>query len=101
MKIYSVGIYEPFSIRSRTAEELAGPMVMQQIAEMTGGRHFPVENLNDLPDIARKIGYEIRNLYVIGYAPDNDERDGKWRKIKVEVSPLRGLPRLRLYNKAG
>lgn len=101
VQIYAVGIYEPYSSRSRTPEELAGPSLLTEIAEMTGGRQFPVENLNDLPDIARKIGRELRNLYVVGYSPSNSKRDGKWRKIQVKLSPPRGLPPLHLYNKAG
>lgn len=101
VQIYAVGIYEPYSSRSRTPEELAGPSLLTEIAEMTGGRQFPVENLNDLPDIARKIGRELRNLYIVGYSPSNSKRDGKWRKIQVKLSPPRGLPPLHLYNKAG
>ncbi len=101
VQIYAVGIYEPYSNRSRTPEELAGPSLLTEIAEMTGGRQFPVENLNDLPDIARKIGRELRNLYVIGYSPTNAKRDGKWRRIQVKLQPPRGLPPLHLYNKAG
>ncbi len=101
VQIYAVGIYEPYSSRSRTPEELAGPSLLTEIAEMTGGRQFPVENLNDLPDIARKIGRELRNLYVVGYAPTNSKRDGKWRKIQVKLTPPRGLPPLHLYNKSG
>jgi Ca-activated chloride channel family protein len=101
VQIYAVGIYEPYSSRSRTPEELAGPSLLTEIAEMTGGRQFPVENLNDLPDIARKIGRELRNLYVVGYAPSNAKRDGKWRKIQVKLNPPRGLPPLHLYNKSG
>jgi Ca-activated chloride channel family protein len=101
VQIYAVGIYEPYSSRSRTPEELAGPSLLTEIAEMTGGRQFPVENPNDLPDIARKIGRELRNLYVIGYTPSNGARDGKWRKITVQLNPPRGLPPLQLFNKAG
>lgn len=101
VQIYAVGIFEPYSSRSRTPEELAGPGLLTEIAEMTGGRQFPVENPNDLPDIARKIGRELRNLYVLGYTPTNDTRDGKWRKIQVQLKPPRGLPPLQLFNKAG
>jgi Ca-activated chloride channel family protein len=101
VQIYAVGIYEPYSNRSRSPEELAGPGLLTEIAEMTGGRQFPVENLNDLPDIARKIGRELRNLYVLGYTPTNTEHDGKWRKIQVTLKPPRGLPPLQLFNKAG
>lgn len=101
VQIYAVGIFEPYSSRSRTPEELAGPGLLTEIAEMTGGRQFPVENPNDLPDVARKIGRELRNLYVLGYTPTNDSRDGKWRKIQVTLKPPRGLPPLQLFNKAG
>ncbi len=101
VQIYAVGIFEPYTSRSRTPEELAGPSLLTEIAEMTGGRQFPVENPNDLPDIARKIGRELRNLYVIGYSPENDERNGKWRKIQVKLKPPRGLPPLQLFNKSG
>ncbi len=57
--------------RGRTAEELSGPGLLSEIAEQTGGRHFPVENLNELPDVAAKIGIELRNQYVLGYTPTN------------------------------
>jgi VWFA-related protein len=101
VQIYAVGIYEPYSSRSRTPEELAGPSLLTEIAESTGGRQFPVENPNDLPDIAQKIGRELRNLYVIGYTPTNLDRDGKWRKISVKLNAPRGLPPLQLFNKSG
>ena len=48
-------------------------------------------NLNDLPDIAAKIGIELRNQYVLGYSPTNQERDGKYRRVKVKLIQPRGL----------
>jgi hypothetical protein len=39
------------------------------MTELTGGRAFSVENLNDLPDIAAKIGAELPNQYILGYHP--------------------------------
>ncbi len=101
VQIYAIGIYEPFSHRSRTPEEMAGPGLLTEIAEQTGGRQFPVENINELPDIAEKIGIELRNQYVIGYVPTNEQRDGKWRRVKVEVKKIRGMPQLRPYFRDG
>ncbi|MBI4444048.1 MAG: VWA domain-containing protein [Acidobacteria bacterium] len=101
VQMYAVGIYEPYSNRSRTPEELAGPSLLTELSESTGGRQFPVENINDLPDITSKISRELRNLYVIGYTPTNPDRDGKWRKIQVKLNPPRGLPPLQLFNKSG
>ena len=101
VQLYAVGIYDPLGSRTRTSEELNGPSLLAEITEMTGGRAFPVENLNDLPDIAAKIGMELRNQYVLGYKPANMERDGKWRKIKVRLKPPKGLPPLNVYSRAG
>ena len=50
--------------RGRTPEELSGPGLLTDISEPTGGRHFVVENLSELPDVAAKIGIELRNQYV-------------------------------------
>ena len=100
VQLYAIGIYNPVGSRP-TPEEMAGPSLLGDLAELTGGRAFTVENLNDLPDIAAKIGMELRNQYVIGYRPANKDRDGKWRKIKVKLRPPKGLPPLNVYAKAG
>jgi len=100
-QLYAMGIFEPMSQRSRTAEELAGPGLLSELASMTGGRHFPVENLNDLPDIAAKIGIELRNQYVLGYTSKNLTRDGKYRRVTVKLNQPRGLPPLKALYRQG
>jgi Ca-activated chloride channel family protein len=100
-QVYAIGIYDPIGIRSRSSEELNGPSLLSEMTEMTGGRVFPVDNLNELPDIAAKIGMELRNQYVLGYKPSNAKRDGIWRKIKVKLKPPKGLPPLNVYAKTG
>jgi len=101
VQIYAIGIFEPVSARGRTAEELSGPSLLSEMAEQTGGRHFPVENLNELPDVAAKIGIELRNQYILGYTPKNQERDGKYRKVQVKLVQPRGLPPLRAFWRLG
>jgi VWFA-related protein len=101
VQIYAIGIYESVGGRSRTPEEMAGPSLLSEIAEQTGGRQYPVENLNELPDIAAKIGVELRNQYVLGYSPQNQERDGKFRRVQVKLVQPRGLPPLRAYWRLG
>lgn len=101
VQIYAIGIFEPVSSRGRTAEELNGPSLLGEVAEQTGGRHFPVDNLNELPDIAAKIGIELRNQYTLGYTPINQERDGKYRRVQVKLVQPRGLPPLRAYWRMG
>jgi Ca-activated chloride channel family protein len=96
--VYAIGIYDRYF---QTQEERLGPELLGQVAELSGGRAFTVENPNDLADVATKIGIELRNQYVLGYRPHNGLRDGKWRKIKVKLLPPKGLPPLRVYARTG
>jgi len=100
-QLYAIGIYDPLGYRNRTPEELNGPSLLAEITELTGGRVFAVEHLNDLPDIASKIGMELRNQYVLGYRPSNHVHDARWRKIKVKLRAPKGLPPLSVYAKTG
>jgi VWFA-related protein len=101
VQVYAIGIYEEGPVRSRTPEESAGPALLATIAEQTGGRQYEVDNLNELPDVAAKIGVELRNQYVLGYSPQNLDRDGKYRHVVVKVIPPRGLPLLRPFWRLG
>ena len=101
VQIYAIGIYESVGGRSRTPEEMNGPGLLTEIAEQTGGRQYQVENLNELPDIAAKIGVELRNQYILGYSPRNTVRDGKYRHVQVKLVQPHGLPPLRPFWKQG
>jgi Ca-activated chloride channel family protein len=100
-QLYAIGIFDPVGYRNRTLEEGNGPSLLSEVTELTGGRVFPVEKLEDLPDIASKIGMELRNQYVLGYHPSNKAHDARWRKVKIKLRPPRGLPPLTVYNKTG
>lgn len=101
VQIFAIGIFEPLGDRGRTPEEAEGPSLLSQLARQTGGRMYPVTNIAELPDIAAKIGTELRNEYVIGYTPKNQTRDGKYRRVKVKLDPPRGLPPLKAYYRLG
>ncbi len=101
VQIYSIGIFEPIGARSRTPEEMGGPGLLNDLSEQTGGRSFNVENLADLPDVAAKIGLELRNQYVLGYTPKNAARDGKYRKVEVKLVKVKDLPPLRARYRPG
>jgi Ca-activated chloride channel family protein len=101
VQIYAIGIYEMGPNRGRTPEEASGPALLTEITEPTGGRQYEVDNINELPDVAAKIGVELRNQYILGYAPQNQERDGKYRRVQVKIIQPRGLPPLRAYWRTG
>ena len=98
--IYAIGVYESAGVRSRTPEEASGPGLMSELCDQTGGRHFPAE-IAELPDIAAKIGVELRNRYVLGYIPTDRQHDGRYHHVRVQVVPPRGLPPLRAYWRTG
>jgi Ca-activated chloride channel family protein len=101
VQIYSIGIYEPIMARGRTPEEASGPELLRRLAEETGGRHFSVDNLAELPDVAAKIGIELRNQYVLGYVPKNASRDGKYRRVSVKLTNISGLGQLKPMFRTG
>jgi len=101
VQVYAIGIFESISGRGRTPEETMGPGLLNEMAEQTGGRAFPVENVAELPDIAAKIGVELRNQYVLYYSPKNISRDGKYRHVNVKLVQPRGLPTLKAFYRLG
>ncbi|HEX3744607.1 MAG TPA: VWA domain-containing protein [Bryobacteraceae bacterium] len=98
--IYAIGVYESASVRSRTPEEAGGPGLLSDLCEQTGGRHFPAD-VTELPDIAAKIGVELRNRYVLGYIPTAQQHDGRYHPVTVKVIPPHGLPPLRAFWRRG
>jgi Ca-activated chloride channel homolog len=97
-QLYAMGIFDGHRI-GRKSQERYGWSLLSELVETTGGRLFPVSKLSDLPDIASKIGMELRNQYVVGYKP-RDTRH-KWRKIKVKLNVPKGLPPVKVYAKMG
>ena len=94
--IYAIGVFGGGS----TPEEAGGPELLGHIAESTGGRMY-VADPADLPDIAKRIGIELRNRYILAFAPTSQAHDGKYHHIQVKVVPPRGLPPLQAHWRTG
>jgi Ca-activated chloride channel homolog len=90
--IYAVGIYEPWDLLDRTPEELAGPSLLKEVAEQTGGREYSVGYVGRLADITKTIGIALRNLYVLGFSPTNTRRDGRYHAVQIKIVRTHGLP---------
>jgi VWFA-related protein len=58
---------------------------LRQIADKTGGRVYPVKQLQQLEPAYAQIAAELRTQYSLGYYPTNDKHDGRWRELRVEV----------------
>jgi VWFA-related protein len=60
--------------------------VARKITDETGGRMIVVNNEKHLQEAFDQISEELRSQYTLGYYPTNSARDGKFRKIKIDVS---------------
>ncbi len=99
VQIYAIGIVDSFS--SELAQGRTGRQVIEDLVQITGGRAFFPDSVNELEDICTKIGLELRNQYVLGYRSRNEARDGRWRKIHLRVNPPKGLGNLTVRAKSG
>jgi Ca-activated chloride channel homolog len=94
--IYAIGVFGG----GISSEEYGGPYLLSKIAEQTGARLFEAIP-SELPDTALRIGLDLRNRYVLGYAPRDQRRDGRYHRIQVKVLPPRGLPKLKPHWRLG
>ena len=101
VQIYSMGVFEPVLLPGLTGAEISGPQLLAEISEQTGGRAFPARSFNALPSIAKRIGIELRNEYILAYSPSNANRDGKYRKVQVNLQAPPGLTDLKARWRSG
>ncbi len=66
---------------------------LRTFTKETGGQAWFPRFYGEFPGIFRAIHEVLRNQYALTYAPSNTVRDGKFRKIKIElVDPTNGQP---------
>jgi len=62
------------------------PDVAHKLADETGGRMIAVNSEKKFEEAFDQISEELRSQYTLGYYPSNTSKDGKFRKIRVDVS---------------
>ena len=65
---------------------------LNTFARRTGGKAWFPRFMGEYPGILQQVGVELRNQYSIGYIPSNPAKDGKFRKVKVDVVDENGSP---------
>jgi Ca-activated chloride channel homolog len=74
---------------------------LRTFAKETGGMAFFPRFYGEFPGIFQQVAQALRNQYAITYQPSNKTRDGKFRKITVElVNPATNEP-LRVVDEKG
>jgi VWFA-related protein len=80
--VYSIGLLSEEEPREARAAKRA----LNSLAETSAGFTYFPKDLAEVERITPEIAHEIRNQYTIVYSPLNDNLDGSFRKIKVELS---------------
>ena len=62
-----------------------GESYLRKMSDETGGHVFKVDRKHSLDDIFKQLQEEMRTQYAIGYAPQNDTKDGSYRKIDIKL----------------
>jgi len=99
VQIYGIGIVDEWN--SQLGAGRTGRALVEDLADLTGGRAFFPDSVYELEDICTKIAVELKNQYVIGYHSTNGAKDGKWRKVRLKVNPPKGIQRLNVRAKQG
>jgi Ca-activated chloride channel family protein len=88
--LFAIGIAD--TATSQLGAGRSGRAILQELTELTGGYAFFPESIRDLERDCEKIAAELKNQYLIGYTPTNGVKDGKWRRLRVKVTPPKELP---------
>jgi Ca-activated chloride channel family protein len=93
--IYPIAFTGSFTLGNNRS--LSARAFVQRLADISGGQVFLPRTSKDLPRIYDKILDELTAQYVIGFVSDNARKDGKFRKLRVEVT----RPGLRVRHRQG
>jgi Ca-activated chloride channel family protein len=97
--VYSIGILDGSDAGSSLGME--GQGILDELSSVSGGKAFFPNTPAEMDEIFERIALELRHQYSIGYRPANFSNDGKWHRIKVKITPPRGLPKLFVRSKEG
>jgi VWFA-related protein len=87
--IYAIGILDENDSRSgglfgKSPQKKARD-ALKEIAEVSGGQAYFPKSIDEVVDICARIARDLRNQYTLGYASQNEKKDGTWRTIEVRV----------------
>jgi Ca-activated chloride channel family protein len=97
--LYSIGILGGNDPGSPLG--MQGQGMLDELSAVSGGKAFFPNTAAEMDEIFERIALELRHQYSIGYRPKSFVNDGKWHKVKVKVTPPRGLPRLFVRSREG
>jgi VWFA-related protein len=59
---------------------------LSMIAEESGGLFYKARSIEDLNGVYEQVIDDLGRIYSLGYRPTNANRDGSWRRIKIQIN---------------
>src|SRR3984957_12456638 len=85
--VYSIKYQNPMRFLSITATIIqAASRGMERLSRETGGVTFQNPG-RKTAEVFAEIESDLRNMYVLGFTPPDDARDGKFHKLEVKARP--------------
>jgi Ca-activated chloride channel family protein len=78
-------LVEESDVRIYSVSLMETSRVLQQLCNHTGGAMVRVHQMRDLPEAMDKVSRELRSYYVLYYHSTNAQKDGKYRKVRLQV----------------
>lgn len=95
-------VAEPYMGASQNLDFLQADNELKTFAKETGGQAYFPRFQGELPGVFQSISQSLRNQYSLGYSPNNQAKDGKFRKLTVQlVNPGTNEPLKMLDQKTG
>jgi VWFA-related protein len=99
--IYPISILEFISVRyGENINTLQARNTLNYVAKYSGGQAYFPRFEGELPGIYQQISTQLRQQYSLGFVPSNAGRDGKYRKLKIDLVDAQGNP-LKVTNQKG
>jgi Ca-activated chloride channel family protein len=88
VQVYLVGFVDEDGEKSLFGKSPAKKAkdLLSRLADDSGGKAYFPQDVSEIPAIAAQIAKDLRTQYVVSYYPSNENRDGTYRTIQVNVN---------------
>jgi Ca-activated chloride channel family protein len=82
--VYTVDLVDP-SFPSRSPEDVRSSLLLQEIAEKSGGRYIKSSGGQQLDKAFESVVMELRRQYTLGFYPPKGYTGGQYHKLEVKL----------------
>jgi Ca-activated chloride channel family protein len=82
LQIFTIGLTK--ALKDNRPEEKAESF-LNRLAQETGGNSHVIDRSTDIGQVIKETMFEIASQYVVGYESTDPARNGKFRKVRVEI----------------